>query len=301
MPYDAPKHHAQQFEQIIATMFTCRSVVKYNLTLGAEQKNELLVDIDTALEMLRAQVITPPPANIEHVQGSHTGLVETNPHPISEKDGHVRQNAPVDPLAEKQTLQMLYRMYHAYLDEEQSPNIHTFVARFNEVMSIMNDVQRALRSSYNPDGHQDLLENLLQRLQVFVADLYYTFMDFIHVLSNALQQNNVNLDTEKLSPVQDTQLAVSIQDAVHDVSTGGRDLASLCYAYDTHQQLNRLKGHLSNRVCEGTAFLNFLQQRVEIAAGTQKEVLVQLNAMAELLYDMSLLLAEYEKAASLLI
>ncbi|GER88800.1 hypothetical protein KDW_29620 [Dictyobacter vulcani] len=54
---DEYSRYPQQSEQIIATIFTCRSIVRYNLTLNEPQKNDLLHDIDAALELLRSQLI----------------------------------------------------------------------------------------------------------------------------------------------------------------------------------------------------------------------------------------------------
>src|SRR5579864_4442267 len=53
MHYDAQKHRAQQLEQVITTIFTCRSVVKYNLSVDEKQQEQILQDIDASLEVLR--------------------------------------------------------------------------------------------------------------------------------------------------------------------------------------------------------------------------------------------------------
>src|SRR5436190_24367013 len=53
MHYDNRKHWAQQLEQVIATVFTCRSLVKYHLSLDAKQQKNMLQDIDSSLEILQ--------------------------------------------------------------------------------------------------------------------------------------------------------------------------------------------------------------------------------------------------------
>jgi hypothetical protein len=55
---NAPDSQAQGLEHAMSTVFACRSVVKYNMALSAEQKDELIAEIDTSLQFLRESLIT---------------------------------------------------------------------------------------------------------------------------------------------------------------------------------------------------------------------------------------------------
>src|SRR5579863_7373164 len=57
MGRDVQPDHAQQFERAIATIFTCRSVIKYNSSLNEEQKNELFAEIDAAAQFLQERLV----------------------------------------------------------------------------------------------------------------------------------------------------------------------------------------------------------------------------------------------------
>src|SRR5690348_12805684 len=47
-----------QFEHAMTTMFTCRSVIKFNTMLSNEQRQELIRDIDQSLQFLRSGFIS---------------------------------------------------------------------------------------------------------------------------------------------------------------------------------------------------------------------------------------------------
>ncbi len=298
MSHDAPQSHSQQFEHIIATVFTCRSVLKYNLTLSSEQKKELIGDIDSSLEALRSYLMNPPSGAPED-----TSVRSQSAQPDSSSDSEtdalslerVQQGLP----SEKQTLHSLYRMYHTYMDEKQSPNIYLFMKRFNEVMSTINEIQQSIQSTSRPG--QDLVEYSLQRLRVFVSDLYSVFMEFIRVLSDLLQQNDVSLNTEELSSFYTTTHPFAIQITQPEQKNPEQDLTVLLQAYNTHQHLDQLKGNLVGRVREVTTFLNFLKQNVINTSNGREELIVRMNCATSLLDDMLRLLTEYEKAASMLL
>ncbi|GAC1370620.1 MAG: hypothetical protein NVSMB44_37790 [Ktedonobacteraceae bacterium] len=302
MPRDAQHYHSQQFEHIIATIFTCRSVLKYNLTLSAEQKSELLVDIDTSLEALRSHLIAPHVIEPED-RKPDAPFMPSDLHLASETDALPSGGVQAGPASEKQTLHALYRMYHAYLDEEQGPNVYTFMKRFNEVMSTINDVQQHIHPGHDLYVQQDPIERSLERLQAFVSDLYYIFMEFIRVLSDLLQQNNVSLSTEELSSLHAAGLSQEQREQKEqpEQKLAQRDLVLLLEVYTTHQQLDKLKGHLAGRVREITAFLDVLKQNASNVANGRQELIVRLNQTTSLLDDMARLLLEYEKVASTLL
>ncbi|GLV59092.1 hypothetical protein KDH_59200 [Dictyobacter sp. S3.2.2.5] len=300
MSYDASR---QQFEHIIATIFTCRSVVKYNLSLSEMQKSELLDDIDSALDVLRAQLITTTSPELEKVsvsrgQGSRMVVPVTGGEPAIQKPASATSD---------QTLQALYRMYHVYLDTQQTTNINTFVTRFNEIMTIINDLQRLIEanySSYEAFVYQISPDDPLQRVRVFIADLYYIFMEFVRLLSDVLQQNNVHLDTDKLSSMRDDLdirlLSSYGEDFVGEQTGPHYDFSSLAQVYTSHQQLDKIK-HLSSQVTDTTAFLEFLKEHIGTGTHKRDEIAAQITRAAQLLTDMQRLLLEYERAASFLL
>src|SRR5690242_3207050 len=105
MPHHVQQHQAQPFEQIMATIFTCRSLLKYNLALNEEQKSALLADIDTSLQILQTHLIssTSVDARITSVHLSQAN----NDVAISHED-----KTTLSQEREQNTLQALYRMYH---------------------------------------------------------------------------------------------------------------------------------------------------------------------------------------------
>lgn len=300
MPHDAQQYHPQQFEHIIATVFTCRSIIKYNLTLSSEQKEELFKDIDTSLEALRSYLITPL-SNAPETASVGLQAVQPDVSSASETDALSTEDRPPELSAEKQILQSLYKMYHSYMDEKQRPNISTFMKRFNEAMSAMNEIQQHIQSSPVSSATQESIALSLQQMRIFISDLYSIFMEFIRILSDLLQRSNENLDTEELSSSYTATHHVQVQDVQQERKAAEHDLTILFQAYTNHQQLDQRKGDLASRVREVTTFLNFLKQNVANTASGREELIVRLNHATSLLDDMSRLLAEYEKAASTLL
>src|ERR1700730_13839483 len=124
MPEEALQE--QQFQHTVTTLFACRGVVKYNSTLNDEQKSELIQDIDKTLQFLRgnqaadlslhqfAQIemspsLTAGTAPGREVLDASTGLESGLAGHPSEENGNVQE-----------TLQALYRMYHAYLSAQHN-------------------------------------------------------------------------------------------------------------------------------------------------------------------------------------
>jgi hypothetical protein len=196
MQYDTQKYQGQQLEQVMTTIFTCRSIIKYNLSLGDGQKEAVLQDIDASLDVLRTYV----QPHMAALRSSQTD------------SAHVHDETDSSDVNAHETLRQLYHMYYAYLDMNKPTSLQSFVSRFNEVVSVLDDMQQICEQICQPYNsysllvqtdyttHSTVLENLLQKVRVFISDLYYVFMDFIHALSLVLQQNDVQLNTEKLAP-----------------------------------------------------------------------------------------------------
>jgi hypothetical protein len=256
---------AQSLEQIISTIFACRSVIKYNSVLSGEQKNELIADIDISLRSLR------------------TGFMNDASTPMAEKTHNDTQTHAA--------LQELYRIYHAYIDTKQSNNISTFVVRFDTVVSALNEVQALLDSRQNTFVCST--EELLHNIRTFIADLYYMFMELVRTLSKVLEGNDVHVDTEKLSsPAQRHFTSAEIVN---------QSVASLSETFIEHQRLNKMKGTLSRRVSDSRAFLIFMRESLDENFHKRNEILAHLNSVALLLEDLACVLSSYEEAVGLLL
>ncbi len=299
MSYEAQSDHIQQFELLMTTVFTCRSIVKYNLTVGEEQKKELLADIDTSLEVLRSYLLTDP---------SKPALLPSQPtdsspalYPVEDailypvEDAIVPSEHASDD-NEQQMLQALYKMYHAYMNANQNNSINTFVSRFNDAMLTIQEIQRVVEHSYPANGiytRDSTVEEPLHRVKAFVADIYYIFMEFMRVLSETLQRNNVQLDTEELSSLPGEQ-------AVDEKLPLQPNLTNLFGAYEAHQRLSQKRGVVAARIADAAAFLEFLKEGFGSDVNQRDEILSQLNNVIRLLHDVSRLIADYEKAAATL-
>jgi hypothetical protein len=275
---------AQRLEQIISTIFACRSVIKYNSVLSGEQKNELIADIDISLRSLRtgfmndasAHTMQQPPSQFQQAG-------RMMPLPMAEKTHNDTQAHAA--------LQELYRIYHAYIDTKQSNNISTFVVRFDTVVSALNEVQGLLDSCQNTFVCP--IEDLLHGIRAFIADLYYMFMELVRTLSKVLEGNDVHIDTEKLSsPPQRHFTSAEIVN---------QSVASLSETFIEHQRLNKMKGALSRRVSDSRAFLIFMCESLDENFHKRNEILAHLNSVALLLEDLACVLSSYEEGVGLLL
>lgn len=287
MLHEAQSHDMHQFELLMTTVFTCRSIVKYDLTLGEEQKKELLTDIDTSLEVLRSYLLTGPSTHTttasSHSQPANVSPVFSQPEEINTSSGIISNNN------EQQVLQALYRMYHTYLDANQGKSLNTFVSRFNDAMAAIQEILRIMERSYQANDcytRISSVEEPLQRVKLFIADLYYIFMEFMRVISGILQQNNVQLNTEELYSLQGGP-------AVDEKVLSQSNLVSLSGIHMVHQRLNQNRNVIAARIADATAFLEFLKENLATDLDRRDEFLSQLNNITRLLYELSCLVADF--------
>ncbi|HLZ80139.1 MAG TPA: hypothetical protein VKP04_00785 [Ktedonobacteraceae bacterium] len=287
MPNDAPRSHAQQFEHAIATAFTCRSIVKYNSSLSEEQKSELIADLDTTLKFLGERLIANSSIEAEMVLSplSLAGLIPAENSQEDDSDENVDNKPGDEPI-----LRGLYKIYHTYLHAKQGTGPDEFTARYSEVMSIIDEVQKIIEKSH--DTYPTYIGDLLHSVRGFIADLYVIFREFSHAITLVLQRSDIYIDTEEVSSMQKQEAESAAKPA---------DLASLKRIYETHRQLNEKKGALASRVGEATAFLIFLEESLDSNLNKRDEVTAQLNNVAILLGDLAYLLADYEKVTSALL
>jgi hypothetical protein len=301
---DEYKQRASQLEQVITTVFACRSVIKYNLSVDEKQQEKMLQDIDASLEVLRAFVL----ANVPAIQPHLTNL------PFSQTYSAASVQAPDDTLksevAAHEKLQLLYRMYYTLISVNKKTNIQSFVTRFNEVISALAEVQRLFeqRSPIARDGYASsvllnssptpmIMENLLQKVKVFICDLYYIFMDFIRTLSAVLQQNDVHLSTDKLStapPLRSEKIRRIQLERLHE--------HTLQDVQEAYQQLHRRRLQVEPQISEVTVFLEFLKEILRepgAKAYQLSEILAQTDAVSRLLAELLRIVADYEKISKI--
>ncbi len=301
MHSDAQKRRAQQLEQVITTIFTCRSVVKYNLSVDERQQEKILQDIDASLEVLRGCVldntaVQPHLDDLPFSQTASTTVVRTT-------DETLRYDVNAH-----ETLQALYRMYYAFLDINEKTNLQSFVTRFNEAISVLGEVQRLFeqRSPLPPDMYSSsvvlnysplpmVLEGLLQKVKVFISDLYYVFMDFIRTLSAVLEQNNVHLNTDKLTSLPERRSARihRIQlERLHEHTASLQSLQEACL------QLRWRRLQVEPQMSGVTVFLEFLKETLrgsDVKVSQLSEILVQTDTVSLLLAELLHIVADYEK------
>lgn len=339
---DEKPQYIQQVEHLMTTVVTCRSLVKYNLPLSDEQKRDLQGDIEVALETLRSFLLAAPvaasnPAPTPSSQPAHQSAYM--PAASQAEDTHTHKGVVFAHDHERSLLDALYRMYHLFLSAKHPVNINLFVNRFNETMSVLSEIEHLFDDCARgyDSCDEEAIADLLHRARVFIADLYSIFMEFMRALSETLQGNNVQLETEKL-----TSLSAERKCEAQTLPTSAHDLSPLFGVYEAQQRLNKKRGLLTGRVGEAVAFLEFLKEslvhypqkeskkedsRVLFAPTSpvapiettckgnlpasinfssddafdlskQHEILLQLNNVSRLLHELSYLLTDYEQATA---
>lgn len=291
MPDEPLQSHAQQFERAIATAFTCRSVIKYNSSLSEEQKNELLADIDSTVSFLKDRLIAN--ATIDEARAvipplQFAGIFSREPQQNKDEGEDEEKRVHKD-----ETFHRLYRIYHTYLHQEHGKSTTVFVARYNEVIATINEIQKIVAGGRNIDINNMHAGDLLERIRGFATDLYMIFAEFAVAISTVLQGKDFIIDTEE--HVTTSTLSNEQQ------TNGAFDIAALARVYQTHQHLNKVKGTIASRAGDATAFLIFLEEKLGSGLDRHDEITAQLRNIARLLGDLSYLLSDYEQAAATLL
>lgn len=294
MGYEEAPNHVQQFEQAIATAFTCRTVIKYNSTLSEEQKNEILAELDATLQFLQDRVIANapieanaivPPLQLAEILSLRVEDEESETA-VAGKSAPQEMPALSDPL-----MHSLYKLYHAYLSTRPGKGMNELEKRYKIAMNVLDDVQAALRRQRNTST-QEYIEQPIHRVQGFITALYSMFHEFAAILANILEGKNIIMETDELTPLQKYATREMQQQYML------RDITPLMRIYGIHLQLQQRKGSIANLVSDATAFLIFLEERLEPRSPRRPEIVEQLKSVAELLHDLSSLLSDYEQALS---
>ncbi len=286
MSSNAPDRQAQGLEHAISTIFACRSVIKYNTALSTEQKNELIAEIDITLQFLRASLIAQASEQVQPPRSQFQQALAPVMLPVSAQQDTQKDEARV--------LQELYRIYHAYIDTQQSNNIGTFVVRFDAVIGALNEIQHSIERSR--DLHEPPGEDPLHRVRAFIADLYYMFMELVRTLSNALEGSDAHIDTEEHSSLQG-MYSTQEKQAIFSLQR----LAPLMNVFAEHQHLNETREALASRISDTTAFLIYLEENLAEGVPRRNEVVSHLYKVSKLLGDLAYLVSSYEDAVSLVL
>jgi hypothetical protein len=286
MSNEAQQSHAQQFEHAIATAFTCRSIIKYNSSLSEEQKNELIADLDTTLQFLCERLVANASIEAKMVLPplQLAGLISSGN--VKDDDDNDNEGNPSN---DEHTLRGLYKIYRTYLSMKQGKGTDAFIARYNEVMSTLDEVQKIVEKSNGVYPSHVYVEDLLHRVRGFITDLYVIFTEFAFAITIVLQGNDFSVDTEEISSLQKHGLEGTNMQSIPD-------LAALRKMYETHLHLNERKGAIASRVGDATAFLIFLEENLDF--DKRDEITAQLNSVAKLLGDLAYLLSDYEHTVS---
>ena len=285
--------HVQQFERAIATIFTCRSVIKYNAALNEEQKNELFAEIDAAAQFLQERLVAnaaiegqtplplPPLSFGEIISISQAGRGGADDSGAGETD-------------DQSLLQGFYKLYNTLLKKRDGKGVEFFVSRYNEVMEKLNDVQfKVEKDSPTYFGHL-MIDNEIDHVRGFVTDLYCMFTEFASAISGIVEGRDIYIDTEKISSTRQQSLDNEQQQDIFDI-------APLIKVQQTLAQFNRRNGVPEDRVADATALLILLEDHLDPHLEKREEIASQIKNLITLLHDLSHLLADYEQAAMLLL
>jgi len=279
--------YKQQIEQSITTLFTCRSIIRFNSVLNEEQKQELLAEVDTTLQFFQSRLVA-------HVLNENTRsyLTPTNEEGKQEHAKTFLEETIANQQKEQdqQALQALYKLYHVYLGSThaQSNNaiLNTFITRFNEIMYIIKGIRES--KNYFTSSYPTTIDESLQRIKGYIAELYYIFMEFIRTISTILQINDIHVDTDELPT---TQKQPTMQDQQTSMVNEITRLQSL---YEAHQKLNKVKGGIANRVVDTIALIAYLEESFGQELKKRDDLTARLNMIPLLLNDLANLLSEYE-------
>lgn len=296
MPEGLSHNNQHEFEQVVTTIFACRSIIKYISALGEQQKNELLAEIDMALQLVRtlqsSHMITPGPPSVPHTDRTSMQSLTFLQAPLPISSVSMPGDQP-----RSQEFQDLYKLYHQYLNSnpsisENSP-LQIFAERFQESLALLAELQSMLEQEHISYTSAYPPTQALHQLKNSVSDLYYIFMEFLQALSQILEQHDVHVDTEGLqpAPVSTSPLQESYQQ---------EEIAPLLGVYQAHQHLQATKGPIATRVGSKLAFLQFLKERIRQDHKQRAEITNQLNEITILFHEIVQLLTDYESATSVL-
>lgn len=288
-------NHTQLFQQAIATTITCRTLIKYNSNLSADHKAEILAEIEKTLAFLEKRLEVN--ATIESSPAlAPQKLVDLLANEVAEEDENALETHS-STQEHRQTdisLHNLHKLYHAYLSSEPGRGIAALETRYKTVMGVLDQLQFFAGQQHDATAGDVTAENLLHRVRGFVTAVYCMFREFAVLLSNIIEGNTIDMDTEALVLLQKYPLEATSHQLI-------RDITPLMRVYGAHLQLQGRKGTLSDCARDATAFLIFLEEILDTTFSRRTEIVAQIKSTASLLNELNRLLTEYEQAVANLI
>lgn len=270
-----------QLQHVMTTLLACREAVNDSMPVSERQQG-LLVDIDASVRFLYSCFAESLPDD--------NSTTEAQTSPIAAMPDATATASDVESGHALTVLRSLYRVYYAYLHSPQDKGVSGFVTRFNDVVLSLNEVQAALEGeSYVAT------RSPVDQVKEFIADLYYIFLDFLKAVSEILEANDIHIETEELAAVRD-QIGETGYFA-HKLY----DFARLARVHQAHQQLDRQYNTIKQHVITTKALLVFLEETVDPTLGRREEVVKQLRDVDQLLWNLFVLLNDYERAATVLL
>ena len=283
---EEPFNHSQAFQQAIATTVACRTLIKYNSNLSAEQKEEILGDIETTLTFLGKRLEMN--ASIE----SNTALSPEKLADLLLSDIEIGgDEKEVTPQEERElSLRHLHRLYRTYLSNEPDKGISALEARYKTVMGLLDRLQELAELRHDATANDLTVDELLSRIRGFVTALYCMFREFASLFSKVVEGQSIDIDTEAMALLQE----YPHEEAQQLV----RDITPLMHVYDKQRLTQQHTGPLYENVRDTQAFLIFLQECLGQTFARRQEIVSQIKNTANLLNELLALLTDYELAVA---
>lgn len=310
MTGDEPRNHAQQYEQAIATIIACRTIIKYDSPLGKEQKGEIIAELDTALQFLQKRLVAnsaidaysdiPPLPPLHPEMLAELMADERDDERKAEEalevggmddDGGTTEKQQAEqPGTSEIVMHNLYKLYHTYVSMEPGKGVHALAARYKLAIEAIDEVLSLTTAHFSQAAGRRIERQLIQA-QGFISALYSMFQEFSAVLAGILENKNIVIETEELTSLQ----KYDEKEKRHIVL---RDISPLLRTYGEYMQFQQRKGRITQLVSDAMAFFIFLEEMLGTKDVRKQELVERLRNVSELLHEIASLLVEYEQAFS---
>ncbi len=287
-------NHTQAFQQAIATTFTCRTLIKYNSNLNAEQKEEILNEIETTLAFLNNRLeinasieasTALSPEMLADLLIGEAGLEDEENEPLLEAHQPATQRKE-----HEISLHHLHRLYQTYLSNKPGKGIADLETRYKTVMALLDQLQALAELRHDATASDLTVDGLLSRIRGFITALYCMFREFAALLEKVVEGQNIDIDTEAMALLQEYPHEAE-QQLMYDITP-------LVSVYTKQHQIQQNRGLLHENARDATAFLVFLQGCLEQNFTRRQEIVSQIKSTASLLNELTALLTDYELAVA---